>query len=446
MPYNPFNKPIGSPITAEDLNELIGKAAEGYYLEYKETFPNPKKIAHSIASLANTFGGWYIVGVQTDDNHTASKICGFSTGEFPDPVAKVRDVVKMRIDPVPVFYAWPVSLNEDRTVLVVHVPANQRTPYVTDDGRVYRRNHDSSDPVPEDRRHTLDHLFESGKRVAKEFERFCRSEKGPSIGSDNVGWVNLFLMPEPLGLTEKPELVSPSGIADLVELSRRPRQLLSLKSTATIVGNLPFNHAQICHDSIRLRQGSLGQLTNPSVVAEMFSGGSARFHIPVRFDRLLRFRKESRTSTKAQEILNSIIRNDPTGRADASRLRFFDAGQILLSVLLFVAFYEEWLGDMPWRPDFRVGFSFRGFEDAVPFFDADAWAEQVEEWGLPILEENLQVPDPWGDNSIYHLEKDDGLGISLILDIGLSLGLSLNSLTPSLQSSIAQASRQKDRD
>jgi len=228
MPYNPFSKPIGARLEASDLDALIGVVAEGYYVEYKEDFPKPTKIAHTIASLANTYGGWYFVGVRTDASHVASEICGFPNDVYPDPVAKVRDVAKHRIDPVPVLYPMTIPITESRSALAVFVPPEQNTPFVTVDGRVYRRNHDCSDPVPEDRRHTLDHLHENGRAARRKFNQFCSVELEPArLGEEGLAWFNLFLQPSPLGLTHHPELITRDSIDQILQLSRVPQNVLS---------------------------------------------------------------------------------------------------------------------------------------------------------------------------------------------------------------------------
>lgn len=72
MTYNPFDKAIGEALTTEDLNKLKGDLlGEGYYVEYKGSFPTNEKIGCSIASFANSYGGgWYIVGVKTDAHNS----------------------------------------------------------------------------------------------------------------------------------------------------------------------------------------------------------------------------------------------------------------------------------------------------------------------------------------------------------------------------------------
>ncbi|MEO1341679.1 MAG: ATP-binding protein, partial [Cyanobacteria bacterium J06635_13] len=65
MTYNPFDKLPTEKLTIEDLNQLLTKSvAEGYYVEYKSEFVKNEKIGWSISSFANTYGGWYFVGVE----------------------------------------------------------------------------------------------------------------------------------------------------------------------------------------------------------------------------------------------------------------------------------------------------------------------------------------------------------------------------------------------
>lgn len=102
MPYSPFDKEVHEKLTSDDLSSLVEReVAEGYYIEYKEDFPDKKqKIGRSVASFANTYGGWYIVGVKANKtNNTATEICGVNLSIRHDPISIVRDVVKSYVDP-----------------------------------------------------------------------------------------------------------------------------------------------------------------------------------------------------------------------------------------------------------------------------------------------------------------------------------------------------------
>src|SRR6266700_4989946 len=217
MPFNPFMKSLREPLTPEDLEVLItDSVSEGYFVEYKGILPASKKIAKSIASFANTYGGWYIVGVTTDGHNVAQQIAGFSLDDCHDPIASVRDSIRSGIDPVPVFFPQVVTLAPKRAVLVVYVPGEQDTPFITRDGRIYRRVSDSSDPVPENQRSAVDRIVEQGRDRARDFQRFCQDPRTFSKGEASTPWVNIFLSPYPLGMIERYELTSRDGLERLL--------------------------------------------------------------------------------------------------------------------------------------------------------------------------------------------------------------------------------------
>jgi predicted HTH transcriptional regulator len=170
MAYNPFNKRIGERLCPNDLQDLVKQeVAEGYFIECKRQLPKTLKIARSIALFANTYGGWYIVGAKTNEHNVITAIDGFTQGSCPDPISVVREAAKQHTDPVPMFFVSLVELDTGNLVLVVNVPGNQDTPFITSDGRLYRRTHDSSDPVPETSRYALDQLMERGQLASKRF-------------------------------------------------------------------------------------------------------------------------------------------------------------------------------------------------------------------------------------------------------------------------------------
>src|SRR5688500_3044857 len=105
MPFNPFDKPIVSPLTGVDLDHLISQSvSEGYPVEFKRELPSAHKIAKSLASFANTHGGWFIVGVVTSEHNVAREIRGFDLNAVPDPISVIRDAARVGVDPPPFFF------------------------------------------------------------------------------------------------------------------------------------------------------------------------------------------------------------------------------------------------------------------------------------------------------------------------------------------------------
>ncbi|RYD02758.1 hypothetical protein N752_23545 [Desulforamulus aquiferis] len=156
---NPFGKPI-EQLEEDDLNILIKEeTSEGLYVEYKEDFPT--HLAKIVASFANTFGGWIIIGVDArNPRNVPTSFTGINIAR--DPKDRFRHICRDNISPVPLFSSKLIvkSSDPEKGILVIRVPESAYPPHITKDGRIYRRNMEGSDPVGETDRHILERLFE----------------------------------------------------------------------------------------------------------------------------------------------------------------------------------------------------------------------------------------------------------------------------------------------
>lgn len=425
MPYNPFDKPISEVLTDADLQDLIGRSvAEGYYVEFKgDTFPNNDKIGRSIASLANTYGGWYIVGVKTDAHNVANEICGFSLAAFPDPISKVREIVKSHIDPVPIFFPQVIELEGGTAALVVYVPPNQETPFITKDGRIYRRAHDSSDPVPEASRYTIDRLVDDGRRLRKQFVKFCRDERSMSKNeAETISWVNMFIAPYPSGLDARVDLMDEGGISKLLEGTRTLIDV-HLTEQAVLKGTLSFNVGRPTLNSVILEQLDLSKSAFNSLSAELFYDGRARFFIPLHYvPRGFDGRLRDIESTEVSELLSSM--DFDTRPSDASYLKFFDVARLSIMMYVLTSFYQHWLGEESSVVDFRCGLTIEDAWRAVPFLDMDQWAAHVRRFGMPVMKTNgASFPRGIGRGFFVDRENKSALGRAFFEATMLAFGL-----------------------
>ena len=169
--YRPFEKDL-SDISPNDLATLKN-VREGWYVEYKSKLIEPPKLAKSLSSFANQLGGWIFFGVLEDNKlGVAGSFPGILNSEVPGALESVRNASKDLISP-DVFYNSQVfegpidsiDLPVHRSIIVIQIPEGADCPYVTNDGRIYRRIDDSSDPEPETDRARLDLLIERGNRA-----------------------------------------------------------------------------------------------------------------------------------------------------------------------------------------------------------------------------------------------------------------------------------------
>lgn len=424
MAYNPFNKPLGEVLTAIDLQDLItNQVREGLYIEYKgDIFPSNDKIGHSIASLANTYGGWYIVGIETDAHNVAINVCGFSLTNYPDPIDKVRNIVKDHIDPMPVFYPEVIDLGADRAVLAVFVPGEQETPFITKDGRLYRRVSDSSAPIAENNRYAIDRLYDNGREVAKRFERFCRDDRTFSKAESEQGWLNIFIWPYPSGIIYKPELTSFSSIEKLLELSKTAIKIPF--GNLDMIGNLPFNSGQPTLDSVILKQVQPGNLVYNNLTVKLFNNGAAKFFVPIQYFPLSSILRDSDpTKSSHFRLLGNILGLEK----EAAVLKFVDLSQMWSSIATLITFYQTWLGKETWLLGFKFGMELRGVWRSVAVMDDPKWVEHIEKFGVPIINHDcIKIPNQIGEGVLldssqgFELEKT---WIRLCTTLGQEFGL-----------------------
>lgn len=437
MTYNPFNKSINDPLDETDLLELINKkVAEGYYIEYKGSiFPNPNKISHSIASFANSYGGWYFVGIETDAANVANNIVGFDLNSYKNPIAKVREVVKDHIDPIPRFYVQQINLGQpDKAVIVVYVPPEQDTPFITKDGRIYRRTHDSSNPIPEANRHTIDRLIEEGRKTKDKFAKFCKDDRTFSKSESenkNIGWLNIFIKPYSYDLINCVDW-SKETLRKTLQKSKDIFEIPTIYTGLPLSGNLPFTSIYPTQKSIILKQINPYYSAFQGLTVEFYFDGRAKFHIPINYFNLNLFSNNFNKQEYSRNHITSLetidlfeeIKERNDGEAGFQYLRFFNAGEISVVILTLSTFYLNWLKyDDGLITDLKISAEFKGAWRAVPYFDDDEWAKYVKEFGFPIGNSDIVVfPENISEGFKFETSEKNLLGGNLTELIGLMFG------------------------
>ena len=188
MRYTPFDIDFRE-VTQTHIAGLR-EVAEGWYVEYKSETPRPRELAKSLSSFANRYGGWLFLGIQEDPaDNTAAGFPGMPDSSVTSDVQLLRDASKDLLQPsVPFFHhvlSGPLeelSLPEGRSIVIVRIPEGASTPYVHNDGRICVRTGDSSSPVIEHDRATLDLL----RRKSEEKESLLREfiDRSPVVSED----------------------------------------------------------------------------------------------------------------------------------------------------------------------------------------------------------------------------------------------------------------------
>jgi len=370
--------------------------------------------------IANTYGGWYFIGVKADKTkNVAQTINGIDLNEIQDPVDKLRESIKSNIDPTPVFHYKLVQLDDPhKAVLVVEIPDNQETPFITSDGRIYRRVSDSSDPVLESNRYAVDRLVDNGKELSKQFEEFCQDNRTFSKSEENQSWVNVYISPYPLGMINKVEMLSEEGIEKLISLSQTSLKYY-LYGHEIGYGNFPFNSGMLGLGSVILRQVDPSKVGFNSATVEFLIDGRAKLHIPIFHLPYMELENvEQIKSSEAKKALMDILKNDT--ELDLSVLRFFDIQQLWSIVTNQTTFYQNWFGREFENEKIKIAIVLDNAWRLVPFHDSDVWGKFVQKFGLPVQNTDLlRVPTKEGKGIMIDAKNWH----SICSIIGITFGL-----------------------
>lgn len=427
MAYSPFGgKPL-SELVAEDLASLVDNGiAEGMTVEFKRQPVENRKLSHSIASFANTIGGWYIIGVETDADSVASTVPGCDL-KGRDYLSTIRDVAISCIDPVPLFEARTLPLAGGRSVVVVHVPNNQETPFVTSDGRIYRRAADSSTPIAEADRHSVDRLVDKGRDQNKRLTRFMNSrESGVPQG---LFAIEFLLAPDPLPqVPSHHDELTAENLRGVLDRLRQPISL-TYGDSSGISGTAPFQSAAFRDYSVILRQTTPDNPLGSSPELELTLNGAARIRVPLEPIGDLETRNlDSLASVHARRALKTV-KDFGLARYSSltlTRLQLYDVDTAFVAAAMLVSFYLEWAAADLWSGRVRVAHRLITEYGAdvwpIVFSDCDEWGKYSIEYGLPTVERrDYFVPEPnW--NQVM-LNGSGALWASCLLDAAWSLGV-----------------------
>jgi hypothetical protein len=425
--YNPFKKGTNDTLNKNDLNDLIlNGVAEGFFVEYKSAFPDQKKIAKSISSFANTYGGWYFVGIETDTENKAIRLCGFDLSLVSDPLSKVRDAARHRLSHMPLMFPQLVDLDGTHSVLAIYVPEGKETPYITDDGRIYRRAADSSDPVSEKDRYTIDRLVDRGRREQERFAKFCEDDRVSSEAEDEIAWLNMYFQPHPYRLFSVETLLTNDDyIPSLLERFNSEHVILKAipgldfeednihangnGQEQKVTGRINFNTVYSTANSIVMRNIVPGTQAFRSPTVHIYYDGAAKFHIPLP---KIRFNHESVPDLRTGTVVQ-ILRNLVSNYGDSRFLNFSNFGETTLSFLVFTSFYIEWLNEQNYSGDLWCRVNLANCGRTVAVMDTPLWADLVESNGLPVaLSDSINIPDLHEDAANFDMSASLGIGMA----------------------------------
>jgi hypothetical protein len=435
--FNPFEKEI-QKLKFSDLEILKEMSvAEGVYIEYKSDFPNNTKIAHSIASFANMYGGWYFIGIKTDDDNVPTDFSGFELSKHPNPKETIRNIAVSHINPFTLFDSKLIKIDEKRGILVVLIHESLEPPHITKDGRIYRRNGEGGDPVAENDRYAIDRLYDRSKRFKGIVEDFCQNEIVISKSQSGQGWLEIYLMTYPLGKLSIDNFSMKEYIDSVKSLLDSQSTVTLLKRFGGVTGNIPFNNVATSSNSIIFRQTTPDSLKDLTLTFEFYRNGNAKIIIPFQDIDLWeppKFYEDSEDLKLLRESLGE----------DGGVFRIIDGFNLFLAFILILAKYFELLERKEWNEKLIIKYRLENCWRSILFFDSKAFTEHTEKYGIPVLQKDvIVIPDTFSGDNWFIISFDDikeGILSESVL-IPMSFGFHLTSFIDAITKDLIQYSK-----
>jgi hypothetical protein len=172
MPNNDSSPIFAIPLVGADGTyfDRIKGIEEGWFAEFKVSCPDSQKIAKSVSSFANAYGGVLFIGVQEDAKTRRFDHFVPVTRDAADAtITRIRQAIEAHLQPCPFFEIRAIEIpdadaeSDERWIIAVRVPKGERPPYLHSSGVIYTRKGDSASPTVLNDLGLLDRLWGESK-------------------------------------------------------------------------------------------------------------------------------------------------------------------------------------------------------------------------------------------------------------------------------------------
>lgn len=430
--YNPFNKKINE-LVFDDLKKLIeNEVKEGYYVEFKSDFQTrPAKIAKSIASFANTYGGWYFIGVKDEENiNIATEIVGFDINNCKQPIEKIRQIAREHIHPIPFFEIQLLKNDAGKHVIVLFIPESFETPHILSDGVVYLRNGEISEPVANDDRYTLTKLYEKSSYLEAKINSFLKPPFGATVAESdqNNPFVNIYLFPKRFYENEIEGFYEDSFIEEMIDLVRKNETLYD--DFQDIDFSLSFKNVMRTPHSLIFRDISNGY-TNFNPLIEFFYNGVTRIRIPISFVIPSPSFNKNKITKAYYELLCQELKDD------IYFYKLVDLCRVFMPIRFATKKYSSFIHKVGFKHETFIIVEMKDIFQLIPFVESDSFLDHCKKYHIPSsIYQYKKIPDELSPNKRFIIEdlKDIHVNIFRIFLMGLGLPESTQIFIDSLSS------------
>jgi hypothetical protein len=374
--FDPFGKNFVG-LTEKDL-QILFAVSEGWYIEYKSAIPESKKIAKSIASFSNSYGGLYILGVESDKKTN----CAVSFPGVDIQIDLIHDVVRGNLNPFPYFECYTIPVQNEKSVIIVAVEEGLDPPCIHNDGRIYRRQESSSDPVPETNRYSIDQLYEKAGKYKEKLEKFRTIDYSFCKGESNRPYLMGYVNPVRIEANLINDFRGPEFHQKILDMFNKEFDI-NEPNVGRINGRIPFNNITLFSESIMLRNVSNSDVAYNTLTVELFKNGSMKFMMPITVKGL--------NNSSIFKIKYSCSRNNVDPNNIIKWVPIYD---FLFPIIGLFVNYIRFLGNYNYEGDLELVFEGINTRRVCLFSEEDSYFDYIKKFSLPIIiKESAKYPE-----------------------------------------------------
>jgi hypothetical protein len=414
MDFNPFDKEF-EEIELGDLNKLIDQeVSEGWYVEFKEDFPSTKKIGRSVAAFANSDGGWLIIGIKTGrHNNKAETLVGFNISDNDKPIDRIRDIVKNHVIPIPYFKTKFIRLDSGKGVLLVLIRSGDEAPYLTKEGKIYRRVGEGSDPVPESDRYAIQKLFDRSAALKEQISHFCNNEFILPKSDKNISFLEAYFYNIPIDSFLFRDFTSPIFVEKLKDIFSAPIPFIE---DSPLSMNFTITNLSSSSGSYILRTVmNNDEAITVRLMIEIYDNGHFKFILPLpQYSDYIGLNTEYENSQHLKSFAEIMHHY--------RMLRVFDGYNLIVVYVTILNQYIKLLKSYQFDGDLRGRLRLTNLWRSLVYLNSNEYIDFIKTYGLPIcLKDEIEMP-PYYDKMGFKFDINQDSGISHLGSIIEALG------------------------
>ena len=377
MRHTPFERGLVD-ISPTDLSALRD-VHEGWYVEYKSEVIKPRALAKSLSSFANQYGGLLFIGIISDSQtNVADCFPGVADSAVPSILESLRNAAKDLLHPH-VFYTTrifegpirPIGLKQGRSIIAVDIPQGADTPYVHNDGRIYVRIGDSSDPKPLTDRATFDILSQRGEQARLGLEDRIQRSPMVSKGEGEQPFVHFSILSDPYGFMGHWYDGNLTDFSKVMREQSLPLDNIFSKSDGYVARQTAYNDPRNRVFTWEFSRQCHSFVTLPIPVLSI-SGSSSAWS----------------TYSTGQKFISMF------NHESLESIRILDLNQMLDACEGIIKRHRILVDQANVRGPFYIKAYIENVWRTIPFLDLPDFISHISEFGLPIVQDDeIMTPD-----------------------------------------------------